>query len=285
MIHTTTQRDLAEILRGFDPKHTVAGAISAVAVATEFVASKGYLGNLDHDFKHLGGDFQSFVDRKYDELDDYISAHTTDAPIEDNEIIDILYAWVYSQRVLLHEIYTKWYKDAAERREQEEAKRREEQKDDGIPYYPSIDESTAEADRHEEKKRNEYLNRVETAEIETSTQSDKQPNDFERDNKEIKIQEDELKIRTADENSVEPEDLNNLAEIYYQQGKYAEAEPLYVRSLAISEQTFGPTYPNTEKVRDKLETLRNENARIRTAQGSHVEAADLDSLAAFYEEN
>jgi tetratricopeptide (TPR) repeat protein len=33
--------------------------------------------------------------------------------------------------------------------------------------------------------------------------------------------------------------LSNLAELYYSQGRYADAEPLYQRALAINEKTFG----------------------------------------------
>jgi len=38
--------------------------------------------------------------------------------------------------------------------------------------------------------------------------------------------------------------LNNLAGLYQDQGKYAEAEPLYQRALAIAELTLGPAHPN-----------------------------------------
>ena len=37
--------------------------------------------------------------------------------------------------------------------------------------------------------------------------------------------------------------LNNLAILYKEQGKYAEAEPLYQRALRIREQTLGPDHP------------------------------------------
>ena len=37
--------------------------------------------------------------------------------------------------------------------------------------------------------------------------------------------------------------LNNLAELYRAQGRYAEAHPLYKRSLAILEKAFGPEHP------------------------------------------
>jgi tetratricopeptide (TPR) repeat protein len=88
--------------------------------------------------------------------------------------------------------------------------------------------------------------------------TNKKSNAPEKDNKEIKAQEEALKIRTADGSHVEVADLNDQVEIYYKQGKYTEAEPLYVQALVISEKTLGPDHPDTEKVREKLETLRND---------------------------
>ena len=38
-------------------------------------------------------------------------------------------------------------------------------------------------------------------------------------------------------------DLNNLAKLYYQQGKYSEAEPLYQRALAIDKRPWGQITP------------------------------------------
>ena len=38
--------------------------------------------------------------------------------------------------------------------------------------------------------------------------------------------------------------LNNLAELYRTQGKYADAEPLYQRALATQEKALGPEHPN-----------------------------------------
>ncbi len=62
--------------------------------------------------------------------------------------------------------------------------------------------------------------------------------------------------------------LNNLAEIYQIQNKYAEAEPIIKRSLAIAEKTFGPSHPN---VAANLNNLAN-NYRIR---GMYAEAEPL----------
>jgi hypothetical protein len=38
--------------------------------------------------------------------------------------------------------------------------------------------------------------------------------------------------------------LNNLANLYQARGRYAEAEPLHKRALAISEKALGGEHPN-----------------------------------------
>ncbi|MGH9650419.1 MAG: tetratricopeptide repeat protein, partial [Terriglobales bacterium] len=38
-------------------------------------------------------------------------------------------------------------------------------------------------------------------------------------------------------------DLNNLAMLYTSRGWYEQAEPLYQRSMAITEKTLGPDHP------------------------------------------
>jgi len=38
--------------------------------------------------------------------------------------------------------------------------------------------------------------------------------------------------------------MSNLAVLYANLGRYAEAEPLYKRSLAISEKALGPNHPD-----------------------------------------
>ncbi len=59
--------------------------------------------------------------------------------------------------------------------------------------------------------------------------------------------------------------LNKLALLYDAQGKYAEAEPLYKRSLAIWEQALGPEHPD---VAGSLNNL----AELYRAQGRYAEA-------------
>jgi len=52
--------------------------------------------------------------------------------------------------------------------------------------------------------------------------------------------------------------LNNLAVLYRNQGKYSEAEPLYLDALAMSERTLGANHPNTITVRDNLRHLQQQ---------------------------
>ncbi|NJL42850.1 MAG: tetratricopeptide repeat protein, partial [Pseudanabaena sp. SU_2_4] len=47
----------------------------------------------------------------------------------------------------------------------------------------------------------------------------------------------------------------NLAKLCQAQGKYSEAEPLYVRAVQILEQALGAEHPNTRAVRDNCASL------------------------------
>ena len=49
--------------------------------------------------------------------------------------------------------------------------------------------------------------------------------------------------------------LNNLAGLYYEQGKYEQAEPLLQRGLAIMEKMLGSNHPYTETVRANYASL------------------------------
>ena len=46
--------------------------------------------------------------------------------------------------------------------------------------------------------------------------------------------------------------------LYQEQGKYAEAEPLFKRALAICERALGPDHPHTQTVRRKYDGLLQE---------------------------
>ena len=49
--------------------------------------------------------------------------------------------------------------------------------------------------------------------------------------------------------------LNNLANLYYNQGKYEQAEPLYQQALSIYEEQLGPTHPRTASSLNSLALL------------------------------
>jgi len=62
--------------------------------------------------------------------------------------------------------------------------------------------------------------------------------------------------------------LNNLASLYQDQGRYAEAEPLYQRSLQISEIQLGKDHPD-------VATSLNNLAGLYQDQGRYSEATTL----------
>ena len=64
--------------------------------------------------------------------------------------------------------------------------------------------------------------------------------------------------------------LNNLAALYQAQGRYAEAEPLYRRSLEIGEKALGPEHPNVAQSLENYAALLRETGR--TAEADKMEA-------------
>ena len=62
--------------------------------------------------------------------------------------------------------------------------------------------------------------------------------------------------------------LNNLASLYKEEARYADAEPLYKRALAIREKALGPDHP------DVAQSLNN-LADLYSAQGRHADAEPL----------
>ncbi len=66
--------------------------------------------------------------------------------------------------------------------------------------------------------------------------------------------------------------LNNLAELYRAQGRYAEAEPLLKRALATFEKALGPEHPHVAT------SLANYAALLRET-GRATEAAKLEARA------
>ncbi len=66
--------------------------------------------------------------------------------------------------------------------------------------------------------------------------------------------------------------LDGLAGLYQAQGRYAEAEPLHKRSLAIFEKALGPEHPHV------VTSLENYAALLRKT-GRHTEAAKMKARA------
>jgi tetratricopeptide (TPR) repeat protein len=59
---------------------------------------------------------------------------------------------------------------------------------------------------------------------------------------------------------------NNLAALYYQQGKYAEAEPLFQRALTIREQALGISHLDTAQSLGWLAILSEREHRSQEAK-------------------
>jgi len=52
--------------------------------------------------------------------------------------------------------------------------------------------------------------------------------------------------------------LNNLAALYDSQGRYTEAEPLYLEAINIATQALGENHPNTVTIRENLQIMRQQ---------------------------
>ncbi len=67
-------------------------------------------------------------------------------------------------------------------------------------------------------------------------------------------------------------DLNNLALLYHTQGRYAEAEPLYKRSLAIREKALGLDHPDVALSFENYAALLRQTARADEAERMEARA-------------
>jgi tetratricopeptide (TPR) repeat protein len=74
-------------------------------------------------------------------------------------------------------------------------------------------------------------------------------------------------------------DLNNLAGLYHAQGKYAEAEPLYKRTLAIREMALGPEHPQTALSFNNLALLYFNQGRYAEAEPLYKRALAIKEKA------
>ncbi len=66
--------------------------------------------------------------------------------------------------------------------------------------------------------------------------------------------------------------LAGLGWLYYKQGKYAEAEPLHKRALAIREKAFGPNHPDVASSLNGLGWLYYKQGKYDKAEPLHKRA-------------
>ncbi len=69
--------------------------------------------------------------------------------------------------------------------------------------------------------------------------------------------------------------LNNLAALYESQGRYSEAEPLFVRSLSIREQQLGADHPDVATSLNNLAGLYDSQGRYELAEPLYHQALQL----------
>jgi tetratricopeptide (TPR) repeat protein len=67
--------------------------------------------------------------------------------------------------------------------------------------------------------------------------------------------------------------------LYDRQGQYADAEPMFKRSLAIKEKTFGPNHPDVAIALINLASLYGEQARFSEAEPLHKRALAINEKA------
>ena len=58
--------------------------------------------------------------------------------------------------------------------------------------------------------------------------------------------------RLGDDHRAVATSMNNLAGLYRSQGRYGEAEPLYLRAISVVYQRLGKNHPNTQTVLDNF---------------------------------
>jgi clan AA aspartic protease (TIGR02281 family) len=71
-----------------------------------------------------------------------------------------------------------------------------------------------------------------------------------------------------------------LASLYHAQGRYAEAEPLYRRSLEIMEKTLGPNHPDVATILNNLAELYREQGRYAEAEPLYRRSLEIRSHGA-----
>ena len=73
--------------------------------------------------------------------------------------------------------------------------------------------------------------------------------------------------------------LDKQANLYYKQGRYAEVEPLYKRSLAIKEKILGPEHPNVALSLYNLAYLYHNQGRYAEAERLYKRSLTINEKA------
>ncbi len=71
--------------------------------------------------------------------------------------------------------------------------------------------------------------------------------------------------------------LNNLAVLHEAQGKYAAAEPLYKRALAIEVNALGPAHPTLATTLENMAELYKKTGRLDEAKRLEARAKAIRS--------
>ena len=69
--------------------------------------------------------------------------------------------------------------------------------------------------------------------------------------------------------------LNNLAGLYYSQGRYAEAEPLYVEALQMSKKLLGQEHPDVALSYFNLGVLYDQQGQYQKAKSLYLPALQI----------
>ena len=69
--------------------------------------------------------------------------------------------------------------------------------------------------------------------------------------------------------------MNNLAALYDIQGKYKQAEPLYIQALELRKQLLGENHPDTATSLNNLAQLYNNQGRYEQAEPLFIQAVKI----------
>jgi len=71
------------------------------------------------------------------------------------------------------------------------------------------------------------------------------------------------------------ESINKQAILYYKQGRYGDAEPLFIKCLKLSEEVLGPKHPNTLSSINNLAALFDNQGRYGDAEPLYIKCLKL----------